>query len=109
MLPAGTMPKMPRAHGAGAAHGGDLVPPAEQPEKWDAADAVAEKAYDCTAMIAHAERRVVKDTAVTTDLHARCAARRRFAAARSLISPRVVTPGGMLVFGGAPASARATF
>lgn len=79
-----------------------LVPPTDKPEKWDAADAVAE-GLECAEFIAQVERRIVKpasaplpmftlgelldDQSPTPD---------------DLIAPRVLTPGGLLVFGGAP-------
>lgn len=86
-----------------------LVPPTDKPVKWDAADGVAE-GFDCTAFIRDGERRVVKaatpllpsftlgqllddDTPLPDDL----------------IAPRVVTPGGMLVFGGAPKVGKSDF
>jgi hypothetical protein len=86
-----------------------LVPPTDKPVKWDAADGVAE-GFDCKAFIRDGERRVVKaatpllpsftlgqllddDTPLPDDL----------------IAPRVVTPGGMLVFGGAPKVGKSDF
>jgi uncharacterized protein YndB with AHSA1/START domain len=86
-----------------------LEPPTEKPEKWDAADAVAE-GFDCRAFIASAERLVIKaaplglptftlgqllddDSPLPADL----------------VSPRVLTPGGLLVFGGAPKVGKSDF
>ena len=86
-----------------------LVPPSDKPDKWDAADAVTE-GFDCADFIAHGERRVVKaalpllptftlgellddDSPLPPDL----------------ISPRVLTPGGLLVFGGAPKVGKSDF
>ena len=86
-----------------------LVPPSDKPGKWDAADAVTE-GFDCAEFIAQGERRVVKaalpmlptftlgallddDSPLPPDL----------------ISPRVLTPGGMLVFGGAPKVGKSDF
>ncbi len=94
---------------AGCASVAILVPPTTKPEKWDAADAVAE-GFDCAAMIAHAERRVVKDAAPllpTFTLGALLDDDSPLPA--DLISPRVVTPGGMLVFGGAPKVGKSDF
>jgi len=86
-----------------------LVPPADKPEAWDAADAVAES-FDCAGFIAEGERRVVKVAAPmlpsfslgellddTTPLPP------------DLIAPRVLTPAGMLVFGGAPKVGKSDF
>ncbi len=94
---------------AGAASVAILVPPMDKPDKWDAADAVAE-GFDCAEFIREGERRVVKtaapglptftlgmllddDSPLPTDL----------------VAPRVLTPGGMLVFGGAPKVGKSDF
>lgn len=94
---------------AGCASVAILVPPSGKPDKWDAADAVAE-GFDCAGFIAQGERRVVKaalpmlptftlgallddDSPLPPDL----------------ISPRVLTPAGMLVFGGAPKVGKSDF
>lgn len=86
-----------------------LVPPADKLEKWDAADAVDE-GFDCLEFIRHAERRVVKAApamlptftlgALLDDLSP---------LPPDLISPRVLTPGGLLVFGGAPKVGKSDF
>ncbi len=94
---------------AGCASVAILVPPTTKSEKWDAADAVAE-GFDCAEMIAHAERRVVKAAAPslpTFTLGALLDDDSPLPA--DLISPRVVTPGGMLVFGGAPKVGKSDF
>ena len=86
-----------------------LVPPVGKPDKWDAADAVAE-GFDFPAFIAQGERRVVKvaPPLLTTftmgallDDHSPLPA--------DLISPRVLTPAGLLVFGGAPKVGKSDF
>lgn len=94
---------------AGAASVAILVPPVDKPEKWDAADALDE-GFDCQAYLREGERRVVKapiprlpayslgellddDSPVPSDL----------------IAPRVLTPGGLLVFGGAPKVGKSDF
>lgn len=94
---------------AGCASVEILEPPTEKPEKWDAADAVAE-GFDCRAFIASGERLVIKaaplglptftlgqllddDSPLPDDL----------------VSPRVLTPGGLLVFGGAPKVGKSDF
>lgn len=86
-----------------------LVPSTDKPDKWDAADAVAE-GFDCASFIAQGERVVVRaaipmlasftlgqllddDSPLPDDL----------------ISPRVVTPGSLLVFGGAPKVGKSDF
>ena len=86
-----------------------LVPPTDKPAKWDAADAVDE-GFDCAAFIAQGERRVVKAAAASLPT---------FTLGEllddnsplppDLISPRVLTPAGMLVFGGAPKVGKSDF
>ncbi len=85
-----------------------LEPPADKPEKWDAADAVAEK-MDVTDFLQSAPRseahsapgipvfslgQMLADTSPMPD---------------DLIEPRVLTPGGMIVFGGAPKVGKSDF
>jgi len=86
-----------------------LVPPTDKPEAWDAADAVAE-GFDCAAFIADGERRVVKAAPLLLpsfslgellDDHSPLPP--------DLIAPRVLTPAGMLVFGGAPKVGKSDF
>lgn len=94
---------------AGCASVAILLPPADKPAKWDAADAISE-GFDCKTFIAHADRLVIKaafpmlptftlgellddDTPLPDDL----------------IAPRVLTPGGMAVFGGAPKVGKSDF
>lgn len=86
-----------------------LVPPTDKPAKWDAADAVDE-GFDCATFIAQGERRVVKAAAASLPT---------FTLGEllddnsplppDLISPRVLTPAGMLVFGGAPKVGKSDF
>ncbi len=86
-----------------------LVPPTDKPAKWDAADAVDE-GFNCAAFIAHGERRVVKAGAPSLPT---------FTLGEllddssplppDLISPRVLTPAGLLVFGGAPKVGKSDF
>jgi len=86
-----------------------LVPPTDKPAKWDAADAVDE-GFDCAAFIAQGERRVVKAGAPSLPT---------FTLGEllddssplppDLISPRVLTPAGLLVFGGAPKVGKSDF
>ncbi|MDH5528383.1 MAG: hypothetical protein OEY97_13915, partial [Nitrospirota bacterium] len=87
---------------AGARSVAILVPPEDRPEKWDAADAVDE-GFDCAAFIRDGERKVVTDTPAGLPT---------FTLGElldddsplppDLVGPRVLTPGGLLVFGGAP-------
>lgn len=86
-----------------------LVPPTDKPTKWDAADAVAE-GFDCLTFIAKEDRRIVKAAAPLLPA---------FTLGEllddnsplplDLISPRVLTPGGLLVFGGAPKVGKSDF
>jgi len=86
-----------------------IVPPESKPAKWDAADAVAE-GFDCKAFLSIAERISVKasaavlptytmgeilddDTPVPADI----------------VSNRIITPGGITVFGGAPKVGKSDF
>ncbi|BCO30090.1 hypothetical protein TspCOW1_01930 [Thiohalobacter sp. COW1] len=93
---------------SGAASVAVLDPPADKPEKWDAADAVAEQ-LDVAAFLRSAPRAEVRgasgipvfslgellaDTSPMPD---------------DLIEPRVLTPGGMIVFGGAPKVGKSDF
>jgi len=85
-----------------------LEPPADKPEKWDAFDAVAER-MDVAAFLQSARRseaqgtpgipvfslgQLLADTSPMPD---------------DLIEPRVLTPGGMIVFGGAPKVGKSDF
>ncbi len=94
---------------AGSASVAILVPPTDKPAKWDAADAVDE-GFDCAAFISQGERRVVKAAAPSLPT---------FTLGEllddnsplppDLISPRVLTPAGLLVFGGAPKVGKSDF
>ncbi|MES9843211.1 MAG: AAA family ATPase [Candidatus Sedimenticola sp. 6PFRAG5] len=85
-----------------------LEPPADKPDKWDAFDAVAEK-MDVATFLQSAPRfgaesspgipvfslgQLLADTSPMPD---------------DLIEPRVLTPGGMIVFGGAPKVGKSDF
>lgn len=94
---------------AGSASVAILVPPTDKPDKWDAANAIDE-GFDCNAFIADGERRIVKAVKPVLptftlgqllDDHA--------PPADDLIAPRVLTPGGLLVFGGAPKVGKSDF
>ncbi|MEA1053371.1 AAA family ATPase [Lamprobacter modestohalophilus] len=94
---------------AGALAVAILVPPSDQPTGWDVADAL-EEGFEVSAFLEHGERRVIKrapallptyslgqllddDSPLPADL----------------IAPRVLTPGGLLVFGGAPKVGKSDF
>jgi putative DNA primase/helicase len=94
---------------AGAASVAILVPPADKPDKWDAADAVLE-GFDCAAFLAQGERHLVKAPVPrlpTFTLGALLDDDSAFPP--DLIAPRVLTPGGLLVFGGAPKVGKSDF
>lgn len=86
-----------------------LIIPSHLPEKWDAADAVSE-GMDCHEALANADREIIKgkEPCVPT-----------FSLGEllddnsplppDLIEPRVLTPGGMAVFGGAPKVGKSDF
>lgn len=86
-----------------------LVPPTDKPDKWDCADGVSE-GFDCAAFIASGERRVVKAAAPMLPT---------FTLGELLdddsplppdiVAPRVLTMGGLLVFGGAPKVGKSDF
>ena len=94
---------------AGAVSCAVLMPPDDKPEAWDAADAIAE-GFDVQSFIATGERRIIQapptllpsfslgaflddDSPLPPDL----------------IAPRVLTPAGLLVFGGAPKVGKSDF
>ena len=94
---------------AGAASVAILVPPMDKPDKWDAADAVAE-GFDCATFIREGERRVVKGAAPTLPTFTLGALLDDDSPLPpDLIAPRVLTPGGLLVFGGAPKVGKSDF
>ncbi len=94
---------------AGALSVGILLPPDSKPEKWDAADAVAE-GFDCNAFINEGPRATIKAAPATLPVFS-------FGAMLDddspippdIVSPRVLTPAGMLVFGGAPKVGKSDF
>ena len=94
---------------AGAISVAILMPPDDKPDKWDAADAVVDD-MDVVTFIASAPRQTIaapqnqakafslghmlSDTSPMPD---------------DIIAPRVLTPSGMLVFGGAPKVGKSDF
>jgi putative DNA primase/helicase len=94
---------------AGAASVAILVPPMDKPDKWDAADAVSE-GFDCVAFLIHGERQVIKAAPPVLPTHTLGALLDDDSPVPpDLIAPRVLTPGGLLVFGGAPKVGKSDF
>jgi len=94
---------------AGAASVAILVPPADRPDKWDAADAMAE-GFDCAAFLAQGERRIVKGMPTVLPTFTLGALLDDDSPLPDdLVAPRVLTPGGLLVFGGAPKVGKSDF
>ena len=94
---------------AGAASVAILLPPMDKPEKWDAADAVDE-GMDIAEFIAGAPRQSI----VIPQSHAKAFSLGHLLGDASpmpedIIGPRVLTPSGMLVFGGAPKVGKSDF
>ena len=94
---------------AGAASLAIIFPPDDKPEKWDAADAVDE-GMDVTAFIEGAPRQSI----VIPQSHATAFSLGHLLGDASpmpedIIGPRVLTPSGMLVFGGAPKVGKSDF
>ena len=92
---------------AGAASVAILEPPRDKPEKWDAADAVAE-GMDIEAFLERAPREQVK-TALCPVHSVSDLLKDTSAMPQDLIAPRILTPGGMLVLGGAPKVGKSDF
>ena len=94
---------------AGAVSVEILVPPTDRPAGWDVADAV-EESFEVAEFIKAGERRIIKAAPVMLPT---------FTLGQlldddsplppDLIEPRVLTPGGMLVFGGAPKVGKSDF
>lgn len=94
---------------AGAGSVAILVPPMDKPEKWDAADAVDE-GMDVEAFIANAPRQSI----ASPHANAQAFSLKQLLGDRSpmpddIIAPRVLTPSGLLVFGGAPKVGKSDF
>ncbi len=86
-----------------------VIPPDSKPEKWDASDAVAE-GFDCKAFIASGERITVKVS--TSPLPTYTMGEildDQSPLPDDLVSNRIVTPGGITVFGGAPKVGKSDF
>ena len=100
---------------AGAAHVEILKVPPDKPPKWDAADAVAEGLH-VQDFIESAERSTMKADAPKSKAKSSIPyftfddlIKDKSPMPEDLISPRVLTPGGMLVFGGAPKVGKSDF
>lgn len=79
-----------------------LVPPDDKPEKWDCADAVDE-GFDCLSFIASGERQVIKASApVLPSFSLGQLLDDDSPMPPDIIEPKVLTPGSLMVFGGAP-------
>ncbi|HEX7636330.1 MAG TPA: AAA family ATPase [Noviherbaspirillum sp.] len=86
-----------------------LLPPESKPEKWDAADAVTE-GFDCKAFIADGPRATIKAAPATLPVFSLGAMLDDDSPIPpDIVSPRVLTPAGMLVFGGAPKVGKSDF
>ena len=95
--------------GAGSRSVVIVIPPDSKPEKWDASDAVAE-GFDYKAFIASGERITVKVS--TSPLPTYTMGEildDQSPLPDDLVSNRIVTPGGITVFGGAPKVGKSDF
>jgi putative DNA primase/helicase len=79
-----------------------LVPPDDKPEKWDCADGV-EEGFDCLSFIAGGERQTIKAPApVLPSFSLGQLLDDDSPMPPDIIEPKVLTPGSLMVFGGAP-------
>lgn len=86
-----------------------LVPPESKPEKWDAADAVAE-GFDCKTLIVAGERITVKVSSAPLPAYTMGEILDdETPVPADLVSNRIITPGGITVFGGAPKVGKSDF
>lgn len=86
-----------------------LKPPAGRPEKWDGADAVAE-GLDVRHYLATAERVVIREEPkVLPSFSFGDLLDDTSPMPADIIAPRLLTPGGLLVFGGAPKVGKSDF
>lgn len=93
---------------AGASTVAVLHLPNDKPEKWDAADAVAE-GLDVWSFVRDSQRTILKDTPVIPVHSLGELLADTSPMPDDLIAPRVLTPGGMVVFGGAPKVGKSDF
>lgn len=92
----------------GAASVSILQIPKEYSEKWDAFDAVAE-GIDVWAFLRTCDRRVIKSQEGIRSFTLGELLKDDSPMPDDLIAPRVLTPGGMIVFGGAPKVGKSDF
>lgn len=86
-----------------------LVPPTDQPTGWDVADAIAED-FDVEGHLRDGERRVIKAAPVLLPTYSMGQLLDDDSPLPpDIIAPRILTPGGMLVFGGAPKVGKSDF
>lgn len=86
-----------------------LIPPEAKPDKWDAADAV-EEGFEIKAFIDTGERITVKAcTAVLPTYSMGEMLDDNSPLPTDLVSDRIITPGGVTVFGGAPKVGKSDF
>lgn len=86
-----------------------LVPPTDQPTGWDVADAF-ETSFDVAGFLREGERRVIKAAPVLLPTFSLGAMLDDDSPLPDdIVAPRVLTPGGMLVFGGAPKVGKSDF
>ncbi len=88
----------------------DIVqPPGDKPDKWDAADAIAE-GFDWHAWIHHGQHRPVEDTDAFISIYdASAMLADESPAPADWIGPHILDPGGMLVLGGPPKVGKSDF
>ena len=86
-----------------------LVPPDDKPEKWDAADGV-EEGFDCLTFIAEGQRQAIKVAApVLPSFSLGQLLDDDSPMPPDIIGPKVLTPGSLTVFGGAPKVGKSDF
>ncbi|NJD06623.1 MAG: hypothetical protein FIA97_09015 [Methylococcaceae bacterium] len=94
---------------AGAASCQILVPPADKPEKWDVADAIAE-GFDWKEFLCTGPRQAVHPATPDLPFYSLGALLDDDSPVPpDLIAPRVMTQGGLLVLGGAPKVGKSDF
>ncbi|NBO82486.1 MAG: hypothetical protein EBU75_06545 [Betaproteobacteria bacterium] len=86
-----------------------VVPPESKPEKWDAADALVED-FDCEEFLHSGERINVKASTASLPIYSMGEILDDHTPVPAdLVSNRIVTPGGIAVFGGAPKVGKSDF
>ncbi|WP_412057313.1 AAA family ATPase [Bartonella sp. DGB2] len=82
--------------------------PSDKPEKWDAADAVSE-GLDIHAFLASCPKKCQENVTAVPAFTAGHLLDDRSPMPEDLIAPRVLTPGGLMVFAGAPKVGKSDF